>query len=124
MDDLLEKAHRKLGAARKLLELEEYEDAVSRAYYCILHAARAALASEDSFPKTHEGTLREFGRRFLKEGRLPRELGVHFSDAKSLRETADYAPRPILGLDDARWTVEAAERFLSQVSGYLQKIRR
>jgi uncharacterized protein (UPF0332 family) len=32
VDDLLEKARRKLGAAKKLLELGEYEDAVSRAY--------------------------------------------------------------------------------------------
>jgi uncharacterized protein (UPF0332 family) len=121
IDDLLRKAQRKLGAAKKLLELGEYEDAVSRAYYCIFHAAKAALASENLFPKTHEGTLREFGLRFVKERRLSRELGVIFSDAKSLRETADYALRSVLGLEDAEWIIGAAERFLKEVSEYLKK---
>ncbi|MGQ9460436.1 MAG: HEPN domain-containing protein [Candidatus Bathyarchaeaceae archaeon] len=121
IDDLLRKAQRKLGAAKKLLELGEYEDAVSRAYYCIFHAAKAALASENLFPKTHEGALREFGLRFVKERRLSRELGVIFSDAKSLRETADYALRSVLGLEDAEWIVGAAERFLKEVSEYLKK---
>jgi len=121
VDDLLRKAKRKLGAAKKLLELGEYEDAVSRAYYCIFHAAKAALACENLFPKSHEGTLREFGLRFVKERKLSRELGVIFSDAKSLRETADYASRPVLGLEDAEWVAGAAERFLKEVSEYLKR---
>jgi len=121
VDDLLRKAQRKLGAAKKLLELGEYEDAVSRAYYCIFHAAKAALASENSFPRTHEGTIREFGLRFIKEKKLPKELGIIFSDARSLRETADYATKPIVGLEDAKWAVEAAERFLKYMSDYLKK---
>lgn len=121
IDDLLRKAQRKLGTAKKLLDLKEYEDAISRAYYCIFHAAKAALASENSFPKTHEGTLREFGLHLIKEKKLPRELGIIFSDAKSLRETADYALTPVLGSEDAEWIVEAAERFLKNVSEYLKK---
>ena len=121
VDDLLEKARRKLGAAKKLLELGEYEDAVSRAYYCIFHAAKAALASENLFPRTHEGTIREFGSRFIKEKRLPKELGIIFSDARSLRETADYTTKPIIGLDDAKWAVEAAERFLKHIYDYLRR---
>lgn len=119
---LLAKAQRKLTAAKKLLELGEYEDAVSRAYYCIFHAAKATLASQKSFPKTHEGTIREFGSKFIKEGKLPRELGTIFSHARSLRETADYAITPLIGPDDARWLVEAAERFLNQVTKYLKNL--
>jgi len=122
VEHLLIKAERKLNAAKKLLELGEYEDAVSRAYYCIFHAAKAALASEQSFPKTHEGTIREFGLKFIKERKLPRELGTIFSDARSLRETADYAITSIIGLEDAKWSVEAAERFLKQIIEHL-KIR-
>ena len=32
---MLEKAERKLGSAKKLFEIGEYEDAVSRAYYAV-----------------------------------------------------------------------------------------
>ena len=121
VEQLLRKAERKLSTAKKLLELGEYEDTVSRAYYCIFHAAKAVLALEGSFPKTHEGTLKEFGLKLIKERKLPRELGIIFSDARSLRETADYAITPVIGLEDARWSIEAAERFLKQVAEYLKK---
>jgi len=33
--NMLEKAERKLGSAKKLFEIGEYEDAVSRAYYAV-----------------------------------------------------------------------------------------
>jgi len=120
VEHLLRKAERKLSAAKKLLDLDEYEDAVSRAYYCIFHAAKAALASEQTFPKTHEGTLKEFGLKFIKGKKLPKELGRIFSYTRSLRETADYAITPIIGLEDAKWSVEAAERFLKQMKEYLK----
>jgi len=103
------------------MELGEYEDVVSRAYYCVFHAAKAVLALEQSFPKTHEGTIREFGLKLIKQGKLPKELGTIFSDARSLRETADYAVTPVIGLEDARWSVEAAERFLKQIKAYLEE---
>jgi len=121
VEHLLRKAERKLSTAKKLSELGEYEDTVSRAYYCIFHAAKAALALEASFPKTHEGTLKEFGLKLIKERKLPKELGTIFSDARSLRETADYAITPVIGLEDAKWSIEAAERFLKQVAEYLKK---
>jgi len=120
IENLLRKAERKLHAAKKLLEFGEYEDAVSRAYYSIFHAAKAALASEGVFSKTHEGTMREFGLKFIKEGKLPRELGAIFSDARSLRETADYAITPLIKPEDAKWSIEAAEKFLEQITEYLK----
>jgi len=120
---LLRKAERKLNAAKKLLKLDEYEDAVSRAYYCIFHAAKAALATEGSFPRTHEGTIREFGLKLIKEKKLHKEFGVIFSDARSLRETADYTIISVIKLEDAKWAVEAAERFLEQIKEYIQKTK-
>jgi len=121
IESLLRKAERKLRAARELLKIGEYEDTASRAYYCMFHAAKAALASEQSFPKTHEGAIRELGLKFIKEGKLPKVLGTIFADARSLRETADYAITSVIGLEDAKWSVEAAERFLDQISEYLRK---
>ena len=121
VDLLLQKAQRKLNTAKKLLELGEHEDTVSRAYYSIFHAAKAALATQKSFPKTHEGTIREFGQKIIKEKGLPRELGTIFSQARSLRETADYTLTPTIGPEDAKWAVKAAEHFLKQITEHLKK---
>ena len=117
----LEKAIKRLRVAERLLQEGEYEDAVSRAYYAMYHAAKAALSTLNVFPKTHEGTLKEFGLKLIKERKLPKELGIIFSDARSLRETADYAITSVIGVEDARWSVGAAERFLKQVAEYLKK---
>ncbi len=117
---LLSKARSKLRVAEKLLELGEYEDAASRAYYAMLYAARAALALEGISPRTHEGVLREFGRAFVKTRKLPRELGAALSNAKSLRETANYSAEPLLEPDDAKWSVEAAKGFIEGVNKLLK----
>jgi len=118
---LLAKAQRKLTTAKKLLELGEHEDAVSRAYYSIFHAAKAILATQKSYPKTHEGTIREFGEKLIKTKILPKELGTIFSQARSLRETADYTITPTTGPEDAKWAVKAAEHFLKQIKEHLKK---
>ncbi|MEM3381681.1 MAG: HEPN domain-containing protein [Candidatus Bathyarchaeia archaeon] len=47
----LRKAEARLEAARELLRSDRYEDTTSRAYYCILCCARAALATKDCIPK-------------------------------------------------------------------------
>jgi uncharacterized protein (UPF0332 family) len=41
----MEKADKKLKAARRLPETGDYEDAVSRAYYAVYHAAQSLLLS-------------------------------------------------------------------------------
>jgi hypothetical protein len=88
----LSKALRKLRSAEKLLKEKEYDDSISRAYYAMLHAARAALTTRGSSPRTHEGVLREFGRLFIVTGELPEERGKDLSVVRYLRERCDYAP--------------------------------
>jgi uncharacterized protein (UPF0332 family) len=43
----LRKAESRLEAAEELLKSRRYEDSVSRAYYCVLSCARAALGLKD-----------------------------------------------------------------------------
>lgn len=54
MNDLSQKeltrAKKALSAAKALLEYQLYEDCVSRAYYAVLHAAKAVLAIEGIEP--------------------------------------------------------------------------
>jgi hypothetical protein len=54
----LARARKSLRAAKTLLDEDLLEDAVSRAYYAVLHAAKAALAKEEMAPKTHSGVSR------------------------------------------------------------------
>ena len=49
----LARAKKALLAAKTLLENQLYEDCVSRAYYAVLHATKAALATENVTPESH-----------------------------------------------------------------------
>jgi uncharacterized protein (UPF0332 family) len=52
---------RSLRAADLLVREGYREDAVSRAYYAILHAAKAALFGHDVATASHAGVRRMFG---------------------------------------------------------------
>lgn len=119
--DYLRKAKVRLEAANELLRSNRYEDSVSRAYYCVLSCARAALALKDSHPKTHEGTLRMFGELFVKGEDWPKMMGSNFSRLKALREKADYSSRIEATKEDAEWSLRAAADFLRETKSRLRK---
>ena len=60
------------GAADLLLEAGFYEDAVSRAYYAVLHAAKAALLARNIITESHTSVRRLFGKELVQQGLLKR----------------------------------------------------
>jgi uncharacterized protein (UPF0332 family) len=116
----LKKAEARLEAAEELLKSHRYEDSVSRAYYCVLSCARAALAVKGTHPKTHEGTLRMFGELFVKGEGWPKIMGSNFSRLKALRDKADYSSSIEATQEDAKWSVRAARDFMSETNSRLR----
>ena len=100
--------------------------AVSRAYYAVLHATRALLATKGLMPKSHSGTKTLFGQEFVRTGMLPRWMGVAYSSLSEMRTAADYDvklsdPTPQAteqALEDARRFLEEARRYLAE-GGYI-----
>jgi uncharacterized protein (UPF0332 family) len=58
-----------LRAAQTLTRDGLYADAISRAYYAILHAAKAALHVHDIVAESHPAVRRMFGLHLVKVGR-------------------------------------------------------
>lgn len=117
----LEKAAERLRVAEKLFRDGDYEDAVSRAYYAMFHAAKAALSTVNVFPKTHEGVVSEFGRRFVLTGILQRELGKDLADAKAARETYEYSVTATVEKSEAEAILSNAQRFVEAVKKRLEQ---
>jgi len=116
----MEKAIRRLRVAEKLLHDGEYEDAISRAYYAIYHAANAVLATINVFPKTHEGLVSEFGKRFVLTGMFPRELGKILADAKAARETYEYSVTATIEKPEAETIFANAQAFVTAIKKFLR----
>ena len=78
------RAQEAFNAALVLTREGFWADAVSRAYYGVLHAAKAALLVQDVEAKSHAGVKRMFGLHLIKVGAIKPKW-------------ADYLPA---GLDD------------------------
>jgi len=117
----LEKAVERLRVAEKLFGDGDYEDAVSRAYYAMYHAARAVLSTLGVFPKSHEGVVSEFGRKFVLAGVFPKELGKDLADAKAARETYEYSVAVSVGKSEAEAILLNAQRFVNAMKKHLEK---
>ncbi|MGC9345797.1 MAG: HEPN domain-containing protein [Candidatus Bathyarchaeales archaeon] len=117
----LEKAVERLKVTEKLFRDGDYEDAVSRAYYAMYHAARAALSTVNVFPKTREGVVSEFGRKFVLAGIFPKELGRNLADAKAARETYEYSVTATVGKSEAEAILLNAQEFVNAMKKHLEK---
>lgn len=70
------RSRKALKSAKFLVSQELNEDAISRAYYAILHAAKAALLIHDQIPKSHSAARNLFGKCLVKTNLI--EIDVLF----------------------------------------------
>lgn len=111
----LAKAREKLKAAEVLLGNGLEADAISRAYYAMFTAARAALALKQIDRVKHSGVISAFNREFVKEGLIDRALGRMLLGAETLRRAADYEERFAPPPGRASEVLAQAQRFVDAV---------
>ncbi|MEA1871082.1 MAG: HEPN domain-containing protein [Candidatus Bipolaricaulota bacterium] len=108
------------GAADLLLEAGFYEDAVSRAYYAVLHAAKAALLARDIITESHTAVRRLFGKELVQQGLLEKEWAMILAHEQDERASADYDVELTFSQEVAGQRVEQAQRFLKRICSFLQ----
>jgi hypothetical protein len=118
---LVAKAEEKLRAARSLLAQGFPDDAVSRAYYAIFHAASAALLAEGIAVESHSALAATFGLHLVKPGKIGRRFGRILGRLKDEREGGDYDVFSALEADDAERAVEDADAFLQEMNRHLRE---
>ena len=72
----IEKSNEKLDAAKTLLREGFIDDAISRAYYSMFHAASAVLLSEGITVESHSALKTMFGLHFIKTGRIEKSTVI------------------------------------------------
>ena len=116
----LQKAFEKLRVAARLLQQDEYEDAVSRAYYAAFHAAHAVLLTEGLTANTHQGLVNLFGLHFVRTGKFPKSMGKFLANLKDDRESGDYEVYSGIDRETAEHAVMEAKAFLAAAESYLK----
>ena len=119
--DLMEKAEKALASARLLLEANDSDGAVNRAYYAMFDGAMAALtwAGFRDHHKTHGGLIGGFGRPLVQAGHLAPEFGRSFNRIQELRLAGDYLTIPV-PMDKARSAVQEAAAFVDAIQSLLR----
>jgi uncharacterized protein (UPF0332 family) len=115
----LERAKKALKSSRILLDSGLFEDSISRAYYSVLHAAKAALSIKGIDTDTHEGVRRMFGLHLVKKGEIAKEFARILIAEQEDREIGDYAIGIEIPKDRAAKRVDEAEKFLSEIEKFI-----
>jgi hypothetical protein len=106
--------------AAQLLTAEDYpEDAASRAYYAILHAAKAVLFVYDIACTSHAGTRRMFGLHLVRTGHVEPEWASFLGESLDDRLAADYDSAISVSAPEAARETRRSRRFLSRMRRYL-----
>lgn len=116
----LARAKKALLAAKTLIEKGLLEDCVSRAYYAVLHAAKAALSLTGVESDTHDGVRRTFGLHLVKTGKIEKEFAKILIAGQEDREIGDYEANIEIEEERARQRVNEAEKFVQRIEQYLQ----
>lgn len=89
-DYRLEKAEETYEDAILLIENNKWTSAVNRLYYTCYYAVSALLLSKDIITKTHSGIKSQFFLHFVKNDKVPIEMGKLYSDLFDWRHKGDY----------------------------------
>lgn len=112
-----------LRSASMLIKEGLFADAISRAYYCVFHAAKAVLFTKGITERSHKGVVSQFGEYFVKTGLLEKEFGRILRREKEDRELSDYEVMTIFDESQVETRIEEAESFLKMAKRYTKKVR-
>jgi uncharacterized protein (UPF0332 family) len=115
------RARESLRAAKTLTRNGLYADAISRAYYAILHAAKAGLHVHDVAAESHSAVRRMFGLHLVRPGKIEPEWSAYLTASLDDRFAADYDVETYFSKKEARSEFLRAGEFLDRIKRYLLK---
>ena len=113
------RAAEELTTAQLLLSNGMFRSSINRSYYSIFHAIRAVNALDGFDSSKHSGVISHFNQEYVKTGLIPKEASKVIRHASELREQADYEDFYLATEEEAKETLEGAQRFLSSVELFL-----
>jgi hypothetical protein len=108
-----------LHAAQVLTSEGWYADAISRAYYAVLHAAKSALLVIDVAAESHTAVRRLFGLHLIQTGEIEREWAASLAESLDDRLAADYDVEITFSSEEAEEECHRAKDFQKRIRQYL-----
>ena len=115
----LDKAGNCLIEAKALLDIDKYDGAANRSYYCMYHSIRSLLAIDGVEFKRHSGNMSYFREKYIKTKIFDEKLSDALGDAFSIRSDSDYGDFFVISKEEVEKQVKNAEIFYNTIKDYL-----
>lgn len=86
----------------------------------MFNAVHALLTEKGLEPSTHRGTIRMFGKHFVKDGPLPEKVGRALHHGYDLREIGDYEGLIEVDEEESRILLDEATDLVDRVEQHLR----
>lgn len=121
--NILKQGEERLQAAKELLRLGFYNDAISRGYYAMFSVITLLLYSQGKSYSSHKGLITAFHKEFIKTEIFQKHVGTSFSDLFQKRQDSDYKASAHFTKEEGEASVSAAEELMEMVLSYLKDVK-
>ncbi len=113
----LEKADEALASAELELNAGHTNFAVNRLYYSCFYAVTALLLRDGKQYARHSAVKSEFGRTYIKPGRLDVKWNKFYQKLFDDRQEGDYIPTTTFEASDVSTSLQQAREFIDLIRG-------
>lgn len=106
-------------AAQLCMDGQCFADAAARAYYAVLHGAKAALHMRGVSADSHAAVKRLFGHHLIQTGLIEPDWGRLIGSTSDRRLMADYDVETVFAEADAAKACDDAAAFLARIRDLL-----
>lgn len=118
----MERAKEIVKEAEDSFKQNHFSLAVNRSYYAMFTSARALLALKELDSSKHSGVISLFNQYIVKTGLFPKEFSRFLSEAKEMREDADYGDFVKISEEDAKNQIDNAKKFVEEAERTLLRV--
>ncbi len=114
-----EQARNALASSKRNLDFD-LRTSLNRSYYSIMYAVKSLLAVDQLDAHSHRGLFIMFNKEYIKNGIFDKAFSAILKEASMIRDKSDYDDFYIVSRDEAKQQIENAEKFLNEISKYLE----
>ena len=118
---LIERARKYLKSSNMLLEEEDFESSVSRAYYAMFYSTESILLTRDLSFSSHKGVISAFGEHFVKTGIFAKDMGRELNRIFEKRQLGDYEYTFVITKEEAEEILKKSKEFVERIIKYLKE---
>jgi len=93
---------------------------INRTYYSMFYSILALLIFEPYSSSKHSGVLSYFNRHFIKNGRIPKDIGRAVNKAFDFRQRGDYREQVIYTRAQVEPYIDWAGKLIDAVKDFLK----